>query len=130
MRLAGCIRGGSLAVFDAARWLYSMRLAGCIRCGAKAKLLTLGMREWEREACGVRHDRDLNAAINLKKYADSSAASACGEFNAYYAGPAETDPGKQPLRSRNQTANRQKYRFIKVFENGAVSLVLFNNCYL
>jgi putative transposase len=30
-------------------------------------------------ACGVVHDRDVNAAINLKNMAVSSTVSACGE---------------------------------------------------
>jgi len=59
----------------------------CSVCGAKAKRLTLGMREWVCENCGARHDRDLNAAINLKGYAESSPASACGEFFASAAAP-------------------------------------------
>ena len=99
--------GKTLVIAD--RYYPSSKL--CSVCGVKTKLLTLGMREWECEACGVGHDRDLNAAINLKKYADSSAVSACGEFNAS-AGPAEAGPCKQPLRSRNQTANRLMYRFV------------------
>jgi putative transposase len=54
----------------------------CSACGAKATRLTLGMREWVCEVCGAAHDRELNAAINLKKYADSSAVSVRGEFFA------------------------------------------------
>jgi len=54
----------------------------CSACGAKAKSLTLGMRKWVCPECGVSHDRDRNASINLKKYAESSPVSVCGEFFA------------------------------------------------
>jgi putative transposase len=54
----------------------------CSECGAKTKRLPLSIRSWTCGECGTRHDRDLNAAINLKRYAESSAVSACGEFSA------------------------------------------------
>jgi putative transposase len=54
----------------------------CSVCGAKAKRLTLDMREWVCEECGAVHDREINAAINLRKYAESSPVPACGEFKA------------------------------------------------
>ena len=81
--------GKTLVIAD--RFYPSSKL--CSACGAKTKLLTLGMREWECEGCGARHDRDFNAAINLKRYAESSPVSACGEFNAS-AGPAEAGTGQ------------------------------------
>jgi len=70
--------GKTLVVAD--RFYPSSKLCSC--CGAKAKRLTLDMREWICDNCGTRHDRDLNAAINLKRYAESSPVSACGEFFA------------------------------------------------
>lgn len=37
----------------------------CSDCGAKHKSLTLNIRHWVCTECGVIHDRDENAAINL-----------------------------------------------------------------
>ena len=45
----------------------------CSVCGAKADEMPLDMREWTCERCGTRHDRDINAAINLKNYALANA---------------------------------------------------------
>ncbi len=39
----------------------------CNECGLVNKNLTLAVRSWTCE-CGAAHDRDINAAINIKKY--------------------------------------------------------------
>ena len=52
----------------------------CSGCGTKTKRLPLHVREWTCSQCGTKHDRDMNAAINLRNYAVSSTVSACGEF--------------------------------------------------
>ena len=39
----------------------------CSVCGWVYKGLTLGVRGWTCPECGTRHDRDLNAAINIKE---------------------------------------------------------------
>jgi len=53
----------------------------CSHCGWRDDDLTLADRVFRCEACGLTIDRDLNAAINLRKLADSSPDSqnACGE---------------------------------------------------
>jgi hypothetical protein len=39
----------------------------CSRCGAKNADLTLKDRTWTCAACGTTHDRDVNAAINIRQ---------------------------------------------------------------
>ena len=49
----------------------------CSGCGLVKADLTLSMREYECDACGLVIDRDLNASINLKQYAVGSTVKAC-----------------------------------------------------
>lgn len=51
----------------------------CSACGHKLPTLPLSVREWTCPDCGVPHDRDVNAAINLRNMAVSSTVAACGE---------------------------------------------------
>ena len=69
------MRGGVVQVAD--RFYASSKT--CSACGHKLDALPLSVREWTCPACGVIHDRDLNAAINLKNMAVSSTVAACGE---------------------------------------------------
>jgi putative transposase len=41
----------------------------CSHCGSQVDFLPLNIRKWECPGCGVEHDRDLNAAKNLVKFA-------------------------------------------------------------
>ena len=45
----------------------------CSECGAIKKDLKLSDREWVCTECGVIHDRDYNASVNLMKYGQSIA---------------------------------------------------------
>jgi putative transposase len=49
----------------------------CSTCGVKDGPKPLDVREWTCAACGTVHDRDINAAINVKTAA-GLAVSACG----------------------------------------------------
>ncbi|MFJ1472406.1 RNA-guided endonuclease InsQ/TnpB family protein [Massilia orientalis] len=66
-------RGGQVVLVD--RWFPSSKL--CSGCGYRLEALALDVRHWTCPGCGVSHDRDVNAAINLKNVAVSSTASAC-----------------------------------------------------
>jgi len=61
--------GTRLVIAD--RWYPSSRL--CSICGWKNEALTLRDREWVCAQCGAHHDRDLNAARNLKRLATVTA---------------------------------------------------------
>ena len=83
--------GAQVVVAD--RWFPSSKT--CNVCGARTKHLPLHVRRWACEDCGASHHRDINAAINLKNNAASSAVSACGEFWA------SAPPGLVPGESSN-----------------------------
>lgn len=71
-------RGGVVVVAD--RWYPSSKT--CSACGTvKTTRLPLSVREWRCSDCGTEHHRDINAAMNLKNLAASSAVTACGEFS-------------------------------------------------
>ena len=67
-------RGGQVVLVD--RWYPSSKLCSC--CGYRLEKLGLDVRHWTCPGCGTFHDRDVNAAINLRNMAVSSTASACG----------------------------------------------------
>jgi putative transposase len=85
------MRGGQVVVAD--RWFASSKT--CSACGHKLDILPLSARQWTCPECGAHHDRDVNAAMNLKQVAESSAGdcqriqsmtecsvTACGEEGA------------------------------------------------
>ncbi len=74
------------------RWYPSSKT--CSACGYILETLTLDVREWICPVCGVRHDRDVNAAGNVLTEG-LSALNACGgtvrhgEVKASHAGTIE-----------------------------------------
>jgi len=51
-------------VIEVGKWFPSSKLCNC--CGYKKDDLTLKDRTWKCPECGIIHDRDINAAINIK----------------------------------------------------------------
>ncbi len=64
-----------IPVVEADRWYPSTKT--CSGCGVKRDM-PLGERTFRCAACGLELDRDLNAALNLRTVAASSAVKACG----------------------------------------------------
>jgi putative transposase len=70
--------GSKLVVID--RWFASSKT--CSNCGCVKKSLSLAERTYQCGECNFSIDRDLNAAINIERYAASSVVSACGRSAA------------------------------------------------
>ena len=64
--------GHDLIVVD--RWFPSSKT--CSDCGHQIGALPLNVREWVCPKCGVLHDRDINAARNIR--AEGLSVLACG----------------------------------------------------
>jgi len=64
----------------------------CSACGHRAGPLPLDVREWECTSRGARHDRDINAAVNIK--AAGLAVLACGA-------------GRRPAREPSRAGSRR-----------------------
>jgi putative transposase len=86
-----CWYGRTLVKLD--KWYPSSKR--CFDCGHMLASLPLDVRTWTCLACGVVHDRDINAAKNV--LAAGLAVNACGE--AVRPGAVKTKPGR-PQRSR------------------------------
>ena len=82
------MRGGVIVAAD--RFFASSKT--CSACGHKLEKLALSVREWTCPACGTIHDRDVNAAVNLRNNAVSSTVSACGEEGAGLRRKTKTKP--------------------------------------
>jgi len=71
----------------------------CSSCGYMLATIELSIRQWTCPDCHEVHDRDVNAAKNLKKYAVSSTVKACGGSSSGRMGIpfGETAPMKQEV---------------------------------
>jgi putative transposase len=83
--------GRRLVVID--RWYPSSKT--CSACGHRLATLSLGTRHWQCPSCGVRHDRDLNAAKNI--LAAGRAVAACGADVSHSGSPGVQSAVKQEL---------------------------------
>ena len=96
---------GSLVVM-ADRWFASSKT--CSDCGWKLEELPLSVRSWICPNCGAEHERDVNAAKNLKEYAVSSTVSACGEEGS--------DQGRKflvkPASVKQEVSTKDTYEYI------------------
>lgn len=70
----------------------------CSTCGNVYRELTLSERTWTCNMCGTAHDRDLNAALNLKAMAAAHAVTACrhGRTGADVTVGVERPSGQEP----------------------------------
>lgn len=93
------MRGGQVVL--AGRFLPSSKT--CSDCGGKVDQLPLALRSWTCSYCGRTHDRDVNAAVNLRNLAVSSTAPACGEEGSGWGRktPAKPASGKQEATSQS-----------------------------
>jgi len=82
-------RGGQVIVID--RWYPSSKTCSC--CGYKLDALSLDVRHWTCPECATHHDRDVNAAINLRNMTVSSTVSACGGEGAGPVHEAQSETG-------------------------------------
>ena len=81
---AGQIQGRGVGkhLVQVEQWFASSKT--CSVCGTLAEAMPLSIRAWECESCGAKHDRDINAARNirqqgiLKLKAEGLSVSACG----------------------------------------------------
>ena len=68
------------SVVIADRWYPSSKL--CSKCDLKNDSLLLSERMWTCPSCSTTHDRELNAAVNLARYPESSPGAAHGAEGA------------------------------------------------
>jgi len=97
--------GTTLVLTD--RWYPSSKL--CSACGVRNGSLGLGERVWSCGACGAQHDRDVNAAINLKRLATGAFAAQSALPVASTAATSDTLTGMVPAGVGKVTPVRHEY---------------------
>ena len=90
-RLAwACQKNGCLLV-KADKWYASSKR--CNDCGYEYKELTLSEREWVCPQCGCIHDRDVNAALNLRDWYITHYYNTVGTTGMYACGDSASTRG-------------------------------------
>lgn len=79
------------AVVKVSRWFPSSQI--CSMCGVKDGPKPLGIRRWACDKCGTEHDRDVNAARNIRLEGRKVAAGLAETVNGCGAG---VRPGPVP----------------------------------
>jgi putative transposase len=97
--------GTSIVLAD--RWYPSSRL--CAGCGVRNGVLGLAERCWTCTACGARHDRDVNAAVNLQRLATGALAARTALPVASRAATPGTAAGPRPAGGGEVTPVRHEY---------------------
>ncbi|WP_312164132.1 RNA-guided endonuclease InsQ/TnpB family protein [Massilia timonae] len=88
------------------RWYPSSKL--CSTCGAHYTGLKLGERNWIC-ACGARHDRDVNAAVNLQRLATGALVARTALPEASHAATYGTAAGAVPAAGGKVTPVRYEH---------------------
>lgn len=100
--------GRELVVVD--RIFPSTRLCSAPGCGHVRARLPLNVRTWTCERCGTTHDRDVNAAINLKAAGPAAAVGPplcdSGEARTVGAG-ADVRPQLESSRTRRSASKQE-----------------------
>lgn len=86
----------------------------CSTCGFRMDTLPLSVREWDCR-CGARHDRDINAAINLKNKAVEFTVSACGVGSS---GGGSASTTKLPTLKQESTNSRKAVEVWRITKGG------------
>ncbi|WP_022799507.1 RNA-guided endonuclease InsQ/TnpB family protein, partial [Thermus islandicus] len=73
----------------------------CSRCGQLHGRMPLSQRVFRCEACGLEVDRDLNAAVNLKKYGIAHLTGSTGSSPGSHACRDPSSGGTVPPRDRS-----------------------------
>lgn len=97
-------RSGRLVVANC--WYPSSKT--CSDCGFVLNILSLGTRFWDCPVCGVSHDRDINAAINLEKLGRATPEVTPVEKKALE---------RRPMRAKPASVKRE----LTTLENGSFS---------
>jgi putative transposase len=95
------LHGGQIVVADC--WYPSSKT--CSSCGHVLDALPLKQRSWTCPGCDARHNRDVNAAINLMHMAVSSTVTACGGKGSGHACKCIVKPAPMKQESSSKVSN-------------------------